>query len=89
MRLLILAVVAFVIYTLLRQLLRGWTKKELPPRSSRSGTMVRCALCGLHIPDQEAVRRGQQILLQQQSLKGIPALRAGAPPVTGAPRPRR
>jgi len=69
MRLLILAVVAFVIYTLLRQLLRGWTKKELPPRSSRSGTMVRCALCGLHIPDQEAVRADDKYFCSNNHLK--------------------
>lgn len=69
MRLLILAVVAFLIYTLLRQLLRGWAKKELPPRPGRSGTMVRCALCGLHVPEQEALRSGDKYFCSNKHLK--------------------
>jgi uncharacterized protein len=30
-----------------------------PPRGSHPATMVRCARCGLHVPEPEAVRRGE------------------------------
>lgn len=69
MRLLILVAVAFLIYTLLRQLVRGWTKKELPQRPSRSGTMVRCAFCGLHVPEQEALRSDDKYFCSNNHLK--------------------
>lgn len=78
MRLLILAVVAFLIYLLLRQLLRGWTRKVEPPRPSRTGTMVRCAVCGLHVPEREALRADDKYFCSNKHLKEFQA--SGPPP---------
>lgn len=69
MRLIVLAVIAVLIYALLKQLLRGWTRKELPPRPQRRGTMVRCALCGLHIPEQEALHANDKYFCSNKHLK--------------------
>ena len=69
MRLLILAVVAFLIYTLLRQLLRGRGRREIPRQSARSGTMVRCQRCGLHIPEPEALQADGKYFCNNKHLK--------------------
>jgi uncharacterized protein len=56
-RLLFLAVIAAVVYWLLRSY-----RKQLPKEDSFSGQaedMVRCAHCGVHLPKRESIIAGE------------------------------
>ncbi len=62
-RLVIILVIAWLVYSLTRRWLatleRQRTQKK-QPGSSRIETMVSCAHCGLHIPQNEAVQAGDK-----------------------------
>lgn len=56
MRLIILAVIIFLLAAVVRHFLTSPSKKESPRPIPRQGTMVRCEQCGLHVPAPEAFR---------------------------------
>ncbi len=56
LRLLILTLVFYLLLLGLRRLLRGRRPARQADGSLR---MVRCSRCGVHVPEHEAVRRGE------------------------------
>ena len=58
-RLIILALVIWLIYRMVRQMLAKPRAKK-PSRPQVGTDMVRCAHCGIHIPDNEALYRDGQ-----------------------------
>ncbi|WP_303907566.1 PP0621 family protein [Thiohalomonas denitrificans] len=59
-RLLILLAIIWAVYALVRRF-RDNRDHRIAPRRSKPeiGQMVRCRQCGLHVPEQEAFRRGE------------------------------
>ncbi|MEJ2345037.1 MAG: PP0621 family protein [Gammaproteobacteria bacterium] len=57
-RSIVLIVAIWLAITIIRQMLRN-QRPEPKPRSLPTGNMVRCAHCGLHIPQDEALRNGE------------------------------
>lgn len=55
-RLILLAIAVWLAFRIYRNWKRSAPPLAEPPPPSRIGTMVPCDLCGLHIPDSEAVR---------------------------------
>ncbi len=56
-RLLILGLIFWLLYRMIHRLLSK-PKPQQPPRPGTRGTdMVRCAHCGIHIPESEALHR--------------------------------
>lgn len=58
-RLIILALVIWLIYRMVRHMLAK-PRAEQPSRPQVGTDMVRCAHCGIHIPDNEALYRDGQ-----------------------------
>ncbi len=65
MRLLLLIIAIVGIFLAVRTLVRSTGEQrrvqrdEPPERLRESGAMVRCAHCGVHIPEDQAVHRGE------------------------------
>ena len=62
MALIRILVIALVVWLLIR-MLRNWMDRKAvkpAPKAEQIDTVVRCAHCGLHIPQQEAVQVGDQ-----------------------------
>ncbi|WP_018935158.1 PP0621 family protein [Thioalkalivibrio sp. ALJ24] len=65
MRLLLLIIAIVAIFLAVRTLVRSSgahhrvQRDEPPERLRESGAMVRCAHCGVHIPEDQAVHRGE------------------------------
>jgi uncharacterized protein len=64
MNLLRLIFIALIVWLFFR-VVRGYLNRnagKMSPRnpSARIGTMVRCARCGLHVPESEALKCGEQ-----------------------------
>ncbi len=58
-RILLFAVIAFVVWLLLRGFSRGAGKPEAPPAAGPAGEdMVTCARCGVNMPRSEARQSG-------------------------------
>ena len=59
LRILLIALVAWLVI----RMIRNWMDRKAVKPASKSGqigTVVRCAHCGLHIPQQEAVHSGDR-----------------------------
>jgi uncharacterized protein len=65
-RLLLLAFLAWLIWWLLRPLLRGESKPMKQNKSQSVENMVRCAHCGLNLPVQEAIREGERYYCSEE-----------------------
>lgn len=52
LKLLLLVLAAWLIVTLLRRRRR---RTDAPPPAAKSANMVRCAVCGVHLPESEAI----------------------------------
>ena len=59
-RLLALAAVIWIVWSLFRQRSRRAARPVSRPMPTQPVAMVRCAHCGLHIPRPEAVRDGER-----------------------------
>ncbi|MEW6352853.1 MAG: PP0621 family protein [Pseudomonadota bacterium] len=67
-RFLLIVLLIWVIALIVRGYLqRSRAAKKKP---ARIGTMVRCAQCGLHVPESEALRRGDDYYCSVQHLPG-------------------
>ncbi len=54
-RLLIVVLIVVILYQLVRRFFHASEPNDEGEKQIRSGTMVRCKQCGLHIPSDEAV----------------------------------
>lgn len=59
-RLLLIAVLVWLAYSVLRRWLKSTSARRNQPPASSGGQerMVKCVYCGLHVPESEAVREG-------------------------------
>ena len=53
----LLLIVVFAAFTLWRQWQAGQAAKSRPPEPDQPPLMVRCAHCGLHLPEKQALRQ--------------------------------
>ena len=70
MRLIILIAIALLVFILVKEFLKGARRK--PPAAAprhRQETMVRCAVCSLHIPETEAFRSDDKYFCSNKHLK--------------------
>lgn len=51
LKFLLLLLAVWIVLTILRQ-------RRPPPTETKNGTMVRCAVCGVHLPESEAISSG-------------------------------
>ncbi|MFO8153518.1 PP0621 family protein [Thioalkalivibrio sp.] len=63
MRLLLLIAAIVGVFLIVRTLLRsaGRNRPEQPERLKQQGAVVRCAHCGVHVPQLEAYRSGNRM----------------------------
>lgn len=63
MRILLLIAAIVGVFLIVRTLLRSTRQKEpgQPEQVKQQGAMVRCAHCGVHVPQFEAYRSGQRM----------------------------
>jgi uncharacterized protein len=66
MRILILIAIGLLLYVVISNLLRKIRQEESPQLNAEK--MVKCAHCGLHILENEAIKSGQQYFCSQQHL---------------------
>ncbi len=55
-RLVVMFIIAWLIYSLTRRWLASLDQEQKSGRSAHIETMVRCADCGLHVPQNEALQ---------------------------------
>ncbi len=58
LRLLIIALLVWIVLRAVQRFVARW-KTQSPTRPTQVGNMVRCDHCGLHVPEQEALRVGK------------------------------
>jgi len=72
MRLLLLIVAIVAVFLAVRTLVRsssnrkGVSRSAEPERLKKGGAVVRCAFCGVHVPEAEAVRDGDRYYCSRQ-----------------------
>lgn len=60
-RLLAIALFFWIVIVLVRNYFKRAARvRQQPGQPTRIGTMVRCELCGLHVPESEAVKKNGQ-----------------------------
>lgn len=74
MNLLRLIFIALIVWLLVK-VVRGYLNRNPGKMTSRNpsariGTMVRCAQCGLHVPESEALKRGDHYYCSAQHRDG-------------------
>jgi uncharacterized protein len=57
------------LYLIVRHLLRERKRLQAKPGKPKAVDSVQCAHCGLHLPREEAVQRGEQFYCSQAHLK--------------------
>ncbi len=65
LRFVVLVAAVWVAFLIIRQLLRSSSTRPTVPRSADK-RMVRCARCGLHIPEDEALRHQQHYFCSEK-----------------------
>jgi len=66
-QILVLFALAWLAFRALRRSMRRRTPAPpAPPRQVGGTTMVPCAHCGLHVPEPEAIRRGDRYFCSRQ-----------------------
>jgi uncharacterized protein len=66
MRTLLIIIALIIIYMIVKRL---WQKPRPPaPSGQQSGKIVQCANCGVYIPEQEALTRGERRYCSQAHL---------------------
>ncbi len=71
-RLLAIALFFWIVIALVRNYVRRAARiRRQPGQPERIGTMVRCELCGLHVPETEAVKKNAKYYCSPQHRDGI------------------
>lgn len=66
---LLLLLVLFVAFTVWRQWQARQAVNRRPPATEKPPLMVRCSHCGLHLPEQQAIRQDDQWFCSSDHLK--------------------
>ncbi|AKJ94401.1 MULTISPECIES: PP0621 family protein [Thioalkalivibrio] len=72
MRLLLLIVAIVAVFLAVRTLVRSTSNRkqvrqdERPERLKEGGAVIRCAFCGVHVPEAEAYRDGDRLYCSPQ-----------------------
>ncbi|WP_018867898.1 MULTISPECIES: PP0621 family protein [unclassified Thioalkalivibrio] len=72
MRLLLLIVAIVAVFLAVRTLVRSSSNRkqvsrgERPERLKEGGAVIRCAFCGVHVPEAEAYRDGDRLYCSRQ-----------------------
>jgi len=54
-KLILLAIVGFLVYWILKSYQRGLSQREKPPETKGDEDMVRCSQCGVNFPKSEGI----------------------------------
>lgn len=68
-RLLIIAAVIWILYRMIQTRLRSRKSVSQKPDTRAIETVVKCDYCGLHIPEEEAVRKDGKSYCSRQHLE--------------------
>jgi uncharacterized protein len=68
MRILLLIAIGLLLYVIISHLVRKARQERLSAPSNQSEKMVKCAHCGLHLPEQEALTHKGNFFCSQQHL---------------------
>lgn len=60
--------VAWLVWRLIRQWLAPAAPPQRPPKKLQGGRVVKCRYCDLHLPEEEAVREGDDWYCSRQHL---------------------
>ena len=69
MRILVLIAIGLLLYVIIGNLLRR-SRSNNQTQSRDTETMVRCAQCGLHLAEREAIKKGDDYFCSTQHLEG-------------------
>ncbi len=69
LRYLLLVLALWGLYLIIRHLLRQRREQRIRPANPKSVDSVQCMHCGLHLPREEALRRGDHFYCSQAHLK--------------------
>jgi len=68
LRFILILAAAWIIYTVIRNYLNRKTLQR-QKKTASIGTMVRCKYCGLHVPESEAARQGDDYYCSEEHLR--------------------